>query len=331
MRRLAMAMAFGATLVALPAGADVKAGVDAWAKGDFNRAVEEWRGPAVAGDADAQFNMAQAYKLGRGVPVDPALAESWFRKAAMQGHVQAEDNYGLALFQSDKKAEAVPWLEKSAARFEPRAQLVLGTMLFNGDGVKRDYPRAYALMARASAAGLQSASATLAQMDQYITPADRERGVTLARQYEPQSRAVVPSRASGRESMRVAQASERATERPVPRVEAGTKPVRTTALATTRPARDMVAPPPPKRPLATPIVAAAAGKWRVQLGAFRDRANAESLWKQVAGRLRGVSPSYVQGGGVTRLQAGSYVSRAAAETACGSAKAAGAACVVLAP
>ena len=55
----------------------------------------------------------------------------------------------LALFQAGKKAEAAPWLEKSVARGEPRAQLVLGTMLFNGDGVPRDYPRAYALMSLA--------------------------------------------------------------------------------------------------------------------------------------------------------------------------------------
>ena len=87
--------------VAAPAGAQaVKAGVDAWTRGDFAGAVAQWRGPAVAGDADAQFNLGQAYKLGRGVPLDPALAESWFRKAALQGHPQAEDNYGFALFQA---------------------------------------------------------------------------------------------------------------------------------------------------------------------------------------------------------------------------------------
>ena len=331
MRNWAIAMSAGVIAAAVPAGADVKAGVDAWAKGDFNRAVEEWRGPAVAGDADAQFNLAQAYKLGRGVPVDPALAESWFRKAAAQGHIQAEDNYGLALFQNDRKAEAVPWLEKSVARFEPRAQLVLGTMLFNGDGVKRDYPRAYALMTRASATGLQSASATLAQMDQYITPADRERGVTLARQYEAQSRAM---------PLVAASASTRVSE-DGPRVE----PVRTTPLAPSRPAREVAletpaasapvevartpAPAPAKvRPAPVP---AAVGGWRVQLGAFRDRGNAEALWRRVAARLRGASPSYVSGGGVTRLQAGGYPSKAAAASACSVAKSAGTACVVVAP
>ena len=319
-----MAAALALT-VAAPALADVKAGVDAWAKGDWNTAIEEWRGPAIAGDADAQFNLAQAYKLGRGVPVDPALAESWFRKAAMQGHRQAEDNYGLALFQADKKADALPWLEKSVARFEPRAQLVLGTMLFNGDGVKRDYPRAYALMTRASAAGLESAAQTLAQMDQYITPADRERGTVLARQYETQARgmpgtAVQTATRVGETSTPRATPDRAKPDRPTP---VRTPPVRAAAITPPRPAPEPVKVADPK--------SAPAGGWRVQLGAFRDRGNAEALWRRVSARMRGASASYVAGGGVTRLQAGGYANRSAATSACATAKAAGAQCVVVAP
>ena len=48
-----------------PVSADVKDGVEAYARGEFEKAVAEWRGPALAGDADAQFNLGQAYKLGR--------------------------------------------------------------------------------------------------------------------------------------------------------------------------------------------------------------------------------------------------------------------------
>ncbi len=103
-----------------PAWADVKAGVDAWSRGEYRKAVEEWRPAAIAGDADAQFNLGQAYKLGRGVPVDMAMAESWYRKAALQGQIEAEANYGLILFQNNKRSEALPWLEKSVARGEPR-------------------------------------------------------------------------------------------------------------------------------------------------------------------------------------------------------------------
>ena len=64
----------GTLLAAAPAFADVKAGVDAWSAGDFSRAVVEWQGPAAAGDPDALFNLAQAYRLGRGVEIDNANA-----------------------------------------------------------------------------------------------------------------------------------------------------------------------------------------------------------------------------------------------------------------
>ena len=59
-----------AALIATPVHADVKAGVDAWSAGDYATAVAEWQVPAQNGDADALFNLAQAYRLGRGVPAD---------------------------------------------------------------------------------------------------------------------------------------------------------------------------------------------------------------------------------------------------------------------
>ncbi len=323
----------GSLLVAVPATADVKAGVDAWAKGDFPRAVGEWRPLAIAGDADAQFNLAQAYKLGRGVPLDPALAESWFRKAAMQGHQQAEDNYGLALFQAGKKTDALPWLEKSVARGEPRTQLVLGTMLFNGDGIPRDFPRAYALMTRASASGLQSASQTLAQMDQYISPADREKGTALAQQYALQAKPQGPPRST------VGQTNvppSRVAETPRPSRMAPSSLPASVPVPTREPVREPAPKPlPPKPVMAKPVPpksipapARATGNWRIQLGAFRDQGNAETLWNRVRGKLRGAQPFYPKAGSVTRLQAGGFASKAEATRACA---AAGTPCVVVAP
>ena len=311
-----MAM-LGIAAVATPAGADVKVGVDAWTRGEYRQAVEQWRQPAIAGDADAQFNLGQAYKLGRGVPVDPTLAESWFRKAALQGHLQAQDNYGLALFQAGKKADAVPWLEKSVARGEPRAQLVLGTMLFNGDGAPRDMPRAYALMTRASAAGLHSASRTLAEMDAYITPADRERGTALAQQYAarasamPNAETTQGTRATDAEPIRVA------TAEPTPKTAA--TPVKLDKSATSIKLT-------PKAVAAKPV--ARNSRWRVQLGAFSSQANAQTQWGRVRARLSGAQPTYTRAGSVVRLQAGPYAGRAEAQRACAKS---GRTCVVVAP
>ena len=76
-------------MAAAPAMAEVKAGVDAWTAGDFATAVREWAGPAAEGDPDAQFNMGQAYRLGRGVETDVAQAEALYARAAAQGQQPA--------------------------------------------------------------------------------------------------------------------------------------------------------------------------------------------------------------------------------------------------
>jgi cell division septation protein DedD len=359
-RGLMMGGAAAALLLAMPAVADVKAGVDLWTAGEYRRAVEEWRPLAVAGDADAQFNLGQAYKLGRGVPDDPALAEAWFRRAALQGHAQAEDNYGLALFQAGKKEDALPWLQKSVARGEPRAQLVLGTMLFNGDSVPRDVPRAYALMTRASAADLKSASETLAQMDGAITPADRQRGLELARTYEAQARLapVQPDRAIVRPGdpapVQLASASvpvptpaptpratpsPRATPtpraRPTPRATPSPRATPTPGAAPTPRATPTPRPAATPKPAATPRATAArpapaprsTGGYRVQLGAFREAGNARALWSRIGARVGGQA-SYPVAGGFTRLQAGPFRTRAEALRACTAARTP---CVVVSP
>jgi uncharacterized protein len=170
--------------MASPAFANAKVGVDAWERGDYATAIKSWRPLAIKGDADAQFNLAQAYRFGRGVPMDLKQAEDWYRRAATQGHLQAEDNLGLIMFQNGDRQNALPYIERSATRGEPRAQYVLGTSLFNGDFGKKDWVRAYALMTRASAAGLPRASSSLAQMDRFIPLSDRQKGLAMARDME---------------------------------------------------------------------------------------------------------------------------------------------------
>lgn len=326
-KRFGTAMVLGAAaamattvLIPSPASADVKAGVDAWARGEYKKAIDEWRPIAIAGDADAQFNLGQAYKLGRGVPIDLAMAEEWYRKAAVQGHPQASDNYGLALFQNNRRDQALPWLEKSAARGEPRAQYVLGTMFFNADVVPRDWVKAYALMTRANAAGLPQAATTLAQMDRYVSASDRQKGTELARRYEAEASNPLPTTTN-----RVAANTPRPTRTAPP----ARRPIETTDLPPTQPVTPEVidtrparATPPAPRPAAQrpapepkPV---ASGAWRVQLGAFRDPDGARRLWSQVASRFPGRQPYYVKAGTLTRLLVGPYATQAEAARGCGS-------------
>lgn len=190
-RSLGISLMVAAAAV-LPAGAalaDVKAGVDAWARGDYPAAVREWQGPAERGDPDAQFNLGQAYKLGRGVKADLRKAEELFGKAAERGHLQASDMYGLLLFQRGERAKALPYVRAAADRGEPRAQYLLGVAHFNGDNVPKDWVRAYALTSLAQQAGIEQAKAALAQMDRYIPLEQRQQAAALAPELASQAEA----------------------------------------------------------------------------------------------------------------------------------------------
>lgn len=304
MKSFWLAAAVGAALLSSPVcaqDATVKAGVDAWDKGDFKSAVDLWRASANKGNADAQFNLGQAYKLGKGVPAaDLKQAELWYGKAAWQGHEQAEASYGLALFANGKRSEALTWLQRAVQRGDPRAQYVLGTMYFNGDVVAKDWVRAYALVTRSSQTGLNEASTALAQMDKYMSLGERQQGLALARKYEEDF-----NRAPN-------------IDLPPPGLAERTPtPMPTTRPVVTRP----VTPRPPAVAAAKPPVVTAVtrdGGWRLQLGAFGDPNNARKLWGQVGGRFPGRTVSYVKQGNLTRVLVGPFASRGEASGACGS-------------
>lgn len=160
--------------------ANVRTGVDLWRAGDYPGAVAIWQRFANAGDADAMFNIGQAYKLGRALPMDKAIARDWYRKAAAKGHLPAQANLGILLFQAGEKPEAARWLKAAADRGEMRAQYVLGVAHWNGDGVARNMPLAYAYLARASAQGLGEATGALSNLNRTLSPTERANGSAVA-------------------------------------------------------------------------------------------------------------------------------------------------------
>lgn len=353
------------TIAASDAGA-VKAGVDAWSAGNYAGAVKLWQPIADKGDADAMFNLAQAYKLGRGVPVDLARAEDLYGKAAAKGHVQAADSYGLLLFQRGDRTGALPYLQASAARGDARAMYILGVAHFNGDFVKKDWVRAYALTSLARDAGLAQAARALAQMDQYVPMADRQKSVALGQQLTAQAEANRQRLSASAElgnSLAYEDVAALATRPPAKAPEivaaenaaaqaalvAGTGPAsagadytrpRPTAPRatppTTKPAAPLPAPkqatvPKPPSPPATRAAAApgTSGPWRVQLGAFGVPGNAEALWAKVRSRpeLAGHAKALVPAGKLTKLQATGFASQAQAQAACSRLASAGVTCL----
>lgn len=332
----ALAMGFAAQ----PLLADVKMGVDAWTKGEYDKAVKEWRDPALKGDADAQFNMGQAYKLGRGVKQDLDVAADWYLRASRQGHMQASDSYGQLMHYRGKVAEALPYLQASADRGEPRSQYLLATELFNGTTMPKDWVKAYAYMTRASSAGLAPASRSLAQMDQHIPLDQRQQGIALAGEIERKAGQArnaqiagfdINTKPAAKVAKPVAVPPSKPVAQPQPvRVEPGfpgdIPPMpgeRPIAKPTPAPVRVATAPAP------TPV--ATSGIWRIQLGAFGNENNAKNLWNSLEakiGELAGLTPYLKAAGNVTRLQAGPFATRASAEAMCGKVKAAGQACLV---
>lgn len=260
--------------------------------------IDALRTAASAGDAESQYKLGQAYLLGKGIAQDTETAIMWYRRAFSQGHGLAGDELGFALFSHGERKAAMSFIERAAARGDPRAFYILGTAHFNGDLATRDWPLAYAQTMRAAEAGLPAAKANLAMMDQYLLPADRAKADLVL-----------------------------ATLPPLRRVTGAVAPPPV-------PAPVSAPPPPPAPPVA--VVAAppprAKGNWKVQLGAYSSVDHARLAWGQLGRKvsaLAGLDQKIVAAGPVWRLQAWGLASRSDAQAFCGKIRAAGGACLML--
>jgi len=77
------------------------------------------QGQAVVGDSNAQYELAEYYYKGDGVRKDYDAAYAWYKKAADQGHAEAQHQlghiyeYGVGIINKDKK-QAFEWYLKGA-------------------------------------------------------------------------------------------------------------------------------------------------------------------------------------------------------------------------
>ena len=96
-------------LLAAPAAAGFEEGVDAYLRGEYERAVREWRPLAERGHAQAAFNLGRMRELGQGD--DDRAAAQWYREAAERGHAEAQRALAQLLADGDAaaRAEAAFW------------------------------------------------------------------------------------------------------------------------------------------------------------------------------------------------------------------------------
>lgn len=123
--------------------------------------VVSWYGKAAdQGYAKAQYNLGYYYghgqdELGRfvpngptvwskiGVPKDPTEALKWYRKAAGNGHAQAQYVIGKVYYSGEGVAkdqvEAFKWWRKAAENGHARSTFNVGVMCFLGRGTDKDF------------------------------------------------------------------------------------------------------------------------------------------------------------------------------------------------
>jgi uncharacterized protein len=207
----------------------VRQGVELWRAGDYAGAVAMWQPFAQAADKDALFNMGQAHKLGRAVARDPVLARDYFRRAAMQGHLPAQANLGILLFQAGEKPEAMKWLKAAADKNEMRAQYVLGVANWNGDGVPRSLTLAYAYLARASAQGLPEATTALNTLTGVISPVERANGWAIATSLQA-GNGIPPAFSGEKPPVAVAQADSFSRDQVIKPLPKAAEPVKSEAV-----------------------------------------------------------------------------------------------------
>jgi len=170
------ALALAGVLWATSARADFKTGVDAYDRGDFLAAYNEWLPLARRGDLAAQRNIGHLYRRGQGVPLDAAVAVNWYTRAAEAGLARAQANLANMYLRGegvprDERAAAV-WFQRAALDGHTISQFNLGLMYQQGLGVAADLTKAMAWFSRAAEDDHEKSTETLAAL--------RARGISPA-------------------------------------------------------------------------------------------------------------------------------------------------------
>lgn len=130
--------------------------------------VQEVERLAYIGDAQALFLLGDAYQAGLAVKQDPQQALSWYRKAAEQGHLMAQQTLGVMYVKGrgtpQNDAEAVQWYRRAAEQNDSAAQYHLGFMYERGEGVEKSRDAAVRWYRRAAEHGNAEAQQRLQKL-----------------------------------------------------------------------------------------------------------------------------------------------------------------------
>ena len=110
----------------------------------YEEAVEWYRKAAEQGHRDAQFALAVRYSRQRATQEDAIL---WYHSAAEQGHVQAQRDLGNCYRRGEgvvkDMVEAARWFRMAGENGDTPSQAWLGMLYEEGDGVPKDAEQAF--------------------------------------------------------------------------------------------------------------------------------------------------------------------------------------------
>jgi hypothetical protein len=162
---------------------------DAYDRGDYVKAAQEFKVLAEQGNADAQCLLGTLYAKGRGMPKNNAEALRWYRAAAEQGNAKGQYYLAVIFDMGDgvprDYAEALKWYRKAAEQGLAVAQSNLGAMYGLGQGVPRDYVRACMWLNLAAEQGYSEAQNCIEAISEKMTPDQIAEARRLAKEWKP--------------------------------------------------------------------------------------------------------------------------------------------------
>jgi hypothetical protein len=109
---------------------------------DLDKAIELYRKAAAADNVEAFAQLGFVHSHGIGVPIDREEGSRWLRKAAERGHTRAMTNLGVAYEYGygvvPDRNVALMWYQKAADAGDPLGMSNLAYMHHAGKGVPRD-------------------------------------------------------------------------------------------------------------------------------------------------------------------------------------------------
>lgn len=155
--------------------ADFQQGLDAYERGDYKSAYQQWQPLANQGDSRAQKRLGDLYKTGSGVPQNYRKAVDWYSRASKQGNDTAQNALGVLYMNGQHVhqnfSEALRLFQAAATKNNPDAMNNLGIMYTKGLGMDRNATEAERWYEKAAAMGHISAQHNLAFLRNYGTEA----------------------------------------------------------------------------------------------------------------------------------------------------------------